>query len=157
MLDAMERIFTEYEEGRLSRRQALGRIGALVGALAAAGAATAVAEERSSTFVARGLNHIALRVGDLARSREFYERHLGMKTTSVSEWSCFMDCGDGHFVALFRGEKPGLDHYCYTIDRYDPDDVVKRLREAGLEPHREQNRVYFDDPDGLTVQLAAKR
>ena len=46
-----------------------------------------------------------------------------------------------------------MDHYCYTISDYDADDVVKRLKAAGLEPRRQDNRVYFDDPDGHNIEL----
>ena len=35
--------------------------------------------------------------------------------------------------------------------------VVKTLECAGLNPRRRENRVYFDDPDGLTVQIAGPR
>ena len=74
----------------------------------------------------------------------------------MQEWgqsSCFMDCGD-HFVALFRSEKAGLDHYCYTIDDYDPDQAAARLKAVGIEPERRENRVYFRDASGLKVQVS---
>ena len=157
MLSWIESIFDDYDEGRLDRRQALARLGAAVAALAAAGGGAAAAPGEAPTFASRGLNHIALRVREIERSRKFYERHLGLKTTSVTEWSCFMDCGGGNFVALFRGDEPGLDHYCFTVDDYRPGPVVERLKGAGLEPRRRENRVYFDDPDGIELQLAAKR
>ena len=32
-----------------------------------------------------------------------------------------------------------------------------RLKAAGLTPRRRSDRVYFDDPDGLEVQVAARR
>jgi len=57
---------------------------------------------------------------------------------------------------LFHSQKAGLDHYCYTIDDYEPGPVVKRLDAAGLKPERHGDRVYFPDPDGLTVQLAGR-
>ena len=46
-----------------------------------------------------------------------------------------------------------MDHYCYSIEDYDAADAVKTLERAGLKPTREENRVYFPDPDGLTVQV----
>ena len=47
-----------------------------------------------------------------------------------------------------------MDHYCYTVPDYEAGKVVDRLKAAGLDPERHSNRVYFEDPDGLTVQLA---
>ena len=56
-------------------------------------------------------------------------------------------------LALFKGEKPGLYHYCYSIA--DPADAVARLKAAGLAPKRRGDRVYFDDPDGIECQVAS--
>lgn len=68
---------------------------------------------------------------------------------------CFMDCGE-HFAALFRNKEPGLYHSCYTIQDYPPPPGVERLKAAGLKPRRMENHVYFDDPDSITEQAAAK-
>jgi metallothiol transferase len=156
MLAEIDNTLGELQEGRIGRREALARVGALALGLAGTGiGSTLLAAEPAATFQAKGLNHIALRVTDIPRSRDFYVKHLGAKVTSESEWNCFLDCGAGHFLALFRSESPGLDHYCYTIDDYRAGPVVERLKEAGLDPVRRENRVYFDDPDGITVQLAA--
>jgi catechol 2,3-dioxygenase-like lactoylglutathione lyase family enzyme len=157
MLKVIDDTLDDLEQRRIGRREAVARIATLAAALAG-GASIARAEdaEPAATFKAQGLNHIALRVTDLERSRDFYVKHLGMRVTSESQWSCFLDCGGGHFLALFKSERAEMDHYCYTISDYNADDVVKRLKAAGLEPRRQDNRVYFDDPDGLEVQLAAR-
>ena len=156
MLQALDRILDDYEQRRLSRREAVARLGAAALALTGAGSLVGAEVKGTSTFEVRGLNHIALRVSDVRRSRDFYVRHLGMSVLSESESNCFLSCGPDHFVALFRGE-PAMDHYCYTVDGYDAAGVVDRLKAAGLEPRRRENRVYFDDPDGHEVQLAGAR
>lgn len=153
MIEGIEKTLDTYRAGGIDRRRAVQQLLALAGA-AFAGGSLLGKEPPKSTFAAKGLNHIALRVTDIPRSRDFYEKHLGLKTTSESEWNCFMDCGDD-FVALFKADKAGMDHYCYTIDDYDASAVVERLKAAGLKPTRQENRVYFPDPDGLTVQLAS--
>ena len=66
-----------------------------------------------------------------------------------------MNVGEHDFLALFRADKPAMDHYCYTIKGYTAGDAVKRLEAAALKPRRRGNRVYFDDPDGLEVQVSA--
>ena len=148
MPNRIDRIIDDYDGGRLSRRGLIaGLLGALAGGSAARGA-------EQSTFDAVELNHVALSVTDVARSRVFYEAHLGLEVTSGGESSSFLRCGP-HFLALFRSGTPGLAHYCYTIRDYEPAAVVERLEAAGLRPRRAGNRVYFDDPDGIEVQLAA--
>ena len=152
----LDRILDRYEAGALTRRQLVTRLLALVaGSGASTRLAAAEAEGEASTFSAVGLNHIALRVTDVARSRDFYVRRLGLKVARESlPGSCFLDCGD-QFVALFRGEQPGLDHYCYSVPGYDQGRAASKLRAVGIEPRLSGGRIYFDDPDGIEVQLAA--
>ena len=104
-----------------------------------------------------GLNHIALRVTDVSRSRDFYLKHLGLKVRREEpERNCFMTCGD-HFVALFHADRPRMDHFCFSIKGYDQEAAAKKLQAHGIEPEtpRGTNRIYFKDPDGIKVQLAA--
>ena len=82
-------------------------------------------------------------------------KHLGLTLARESKSSAFLNCGH-NFVALFRGEVPRMDHYCYSVKDYDAGDAVDRLNDAGLSDiRRTGNRVYFSDPDKLTVQVAA--
>jgi catechol 2,3-dioxygenase-like lactoylglutathione lyase family enzyme len=149
----MERIISgmlkEYECGRVSRRRLIRGLSALTLA-----ASPALAAE--STFKGVGLNHIAIRVADVRRSREFYQKHLGLPLIRESETSCFLKMGD-EFLTLFKNERPGLDHYCVAIENFKPDAVMSELNRQGLKPRRPTgtDRIYFPDPDGLEVQLSS--
>ena len=91
----------------------------------------------------------------MARSRDFYIKHLGLEVIrDGGEDNCFLGSGGDFFLTLFRGERPGLNHYCYAIKDYDADRAEEKLKAAGLKPRREGNRVYFHDPDGIEVQVA---
>ncbi|HVS66104.1 MAG TPA: VOC family protein [Thermoanaerobaculia bacterium] len=148
----IDALFDRYDRGELSRRElALAITGLLSGLGGMAGAAAL--PRRQSTFQAIGLNHIALQVTDVARSKAFYERHLGLRTTSESSSSAFLDCGP-QFVALFRSQEPGLAHYSYSIPSYSQSDAAERLRAVDIEPKLRGQRIYFDDPDGIEVQLS---
>lgn len=149
----IERLVACFERGELSRRQLVAGVAAL--AATAAQAAAGQAAQQSATFRAVGLNHIALRVTDIPRSRDFYIRHLGMEVMSESASSCFLRCGE-HVVALFRREPPGMDHYCYSVEDYTVTGAADKLGAQGFEPRVTGNRIYFPDPDGLIVQLAAR-
>lgn len=150
----MQQIITElverFEQGRLDRRQLIQSLTSL----AVAAKATAA---QTSTFQARSLNHIALRVKDVARSRDFYRKHFGLPVMRESAGSCFLGLGEGNFMALFRSEVAGMHHYCIAIDHFDPGRVVERLKSEQLEPDRPAgtDRVYFPDPDGLVVQVSS--
>ena len=149
----MERIISgmlkEYECGHLSRRH-------LIRGLSALTLVASPARAAESTFKGVGLNHIAIRVADVRRSREFYQKHLGLPLIRESETSCFLKMGD-EFLTLFKNERPGLDHYCVAIDSFQPDAVMSELNRQGLKPKRPTgtDRIYFPDPDGLDVQLSS--
>jgi catechol 2,3-dioxygenase-like lactoylglutathione lyase family enzyme len=157
------KLVADFEQGRISRRQLAARLMGLGAALATfqgnslgQETATDAATAAKPTFQATGLHHIALDVTDVARSNEFYGKHLGLRVIRGDDNASFLGADREFFLTLFRGEKPGLDHYCYAIDHYDADDAMERLAAAKLRPRREGNRVYFPDPDGITVQVAGR-
>lgn len=152
MIGEIEHMLESYEDGRMTRRELASRITALVTLMAGAG--TTAAAQAAPTFRAVGLNHIALSVTDIPRSRDFYVRHLGLSVSRETSGSCFLTCGE-NFVALFRAREPGMDHYCYAVADYDVDTATQKLDEHDLAPRVRGRRIYFDDPDGLEVQLAA--
>ena len=155
MLPQIDRMLDAYDGGRLSRRTLMLQLTSLLGAAAGVRAAQDT-PKTASTFTATQINHLALGVTDVSRSRRFYEEHLGLTLRSDnSPRSIFLDVGKQDFLALFRADKPGMDHYCYTVKGYEAPDAVKRLDAAALHPRRRGNRVYFDDPDGLEVQVSA--
>ena len=154
MHQAIDQMLSDYEEGGLTRRQLVASLAAMAASMGASGSAEGAEE---STFTATGLNHIALRVTDVERARDFYVEHLGLQVTSeYLPSNSFLDCGD-EFLALFRGREAGLAHYCYSIPDYNQREAAERLRGVGLTPSLQGNRIYFTDPDGLVVQLASER
>jgi catechol 2,3-dioxygenase-like lactoylglutathione lyase family enzyme len=145
----------QYEQGNLTRRQLVSTLAVAMG-LGATGRGEGTGDKREPTFKATRLNHIALSVTDVARSRDFYVDHLGLSVSSDSSpHNCFLDCGP-NFVALFRGQKAGMHHYCYSIADFDQLDAAKRLRAENIDPDLQGGRIYFRDPDELTVQLASE-
>ena len=158
MENQISTMITQYESGKISRRQLVAGMGSLVAVLGSTSwlNASQDQEKQQPTFQAKGLNHIALRVTNVPRSREFYIKHLGLSVSrDGGERNCFLNCGK-HFVALFKSDKAQMDHYCYSIDNYDVEQCETKLKKEGFEPRvvRPDGRIYFKDPDGLTVQLA---
>jgi catechol 2,3-dioxygenase-like lactoylglutathione lyase family enzyme len=169
----IDRIVNDFEEGRLSRRQ-------LVAALVALGAAAATGKEalwaqqpdtdaaqpavpaagqqatQEPTFEATGLDHIALDVTDIEQSRDFYIKHLGLRVVRGDDRALFLGADREFFLTLFQAERPRMHHYCYSIRNFNADDAMQRLADAGLRPQRMGNRVYFPDPDDLTVQVTGR-
>jgi catechol 2,3-dioxygenase-like lactoylglutathione lyase family enzyme len=172
----IDKIVDDFEQGRLSRRQLVASLVGLGAATATlngaaraqqAGEETPQAENQDAdqqnqqpanehTFQATGLDHIALDVTDVARSRDFYAKHLGLRVVRGDDRALFMGAERDFFLTLFRAERPRMHHYCYSIRNYNADEAVQKLADAGLRPDRTGNRVYFPDPDGLTVQVTGR-
>jgi catechol 2,3-dioxygenase-like lactoylglutathione lyase family enzyme len=136
------------ETGQLSRRD-------VILGLATIAAAPKISAQSSSTLKGEEMNHIAINISDVQRSRNFYRELLDLPILNETRNSCFLGLGEGNFLSLFRGNI-GLNHYCIGIEDYEVGRVMDELRRQGLEPRRTAgtNRVYFDDPAGLEVQLA---
>lgn len=152
-----------FEQGKLSRRQLVGQLMALGAASAGfaqmtRGQEAEPATQKAGTFAANSIDHFALSVTDVKRSVAFYEKHLGLRMVrDGGEGSAFLSTSGTDFLALFRGESPGLHHFSFGIPNYDADDAARRIEAAGLKLTRSGNRVYFPDPDAMTVQVHAGR
>ena len=145
----ISRVLTSYEQGKLSRRQ-------LIQGLAALAAATEAARGTGSTFKGMALNHIAIRVTNVQRSRDFYQKHFRSPVIHESQSNCFLGLGK-NFLTLFQNPNSGLDHFCIAIENFSADGAMEELKHQGLNPTSPtgSDRVYFPDPDGLTVQVSS--
>jgi catechol 2,3-dioxygenase-like lactoylglutathione lyase family enzyme len=154
--DIAETLVEDFERGVLSRRQLVSRLMGLGAALTVMQRTAEANQAEGGTFHATGLDHVALNVRSVPKSRDWYIKHLGLKVIrDGGEDNCFLGGGDDFFLTLFKGEHPGLNHYCYAIKGYDAEKAEETLKAAGLKPRREGNRVYFPDPDGIEVQVAS--
>jgi metallothiol transferase len=165
----VERLVRGFEQGAVSRRELIAGLAALCVAPAAAtdGAqpGTLPQPEKRTPIPLSGIDHIALRVSDLARSTAFYRDRLGGRIRSQSTDSTFLDIGS-QWVALFaRGAvstgyeatQAGVDHISFHSPQHRS--LAERmgvLRAHALDPVSPSgsNRVYFRDPDGIILQLS---
>ena len=79
MEQVIEKLFEEFEAGKMSRRQLISTL-----AVAAVGSAAppVLAAEQSYKMNAVNINHISYGVADYARTRDFYVDLLNMKVTN---------------------------------------------------------------------------
>jgi len=141
----------------------------------------------------RDLSHLTIFSTDPARSNKFYQDLFGLSirsyqgptapTLAVGPTVQFLMFTGGGAPA--RGGAPAapprpasINHGCFSLDAFKPDDVIKALESAGIKPRdgttgpvgplrhyismRMENRggapggtpeLYFTDPDGLLMQL----
>ena len=84
MLPQIDRMLDAYDGGRLSRRTLMLQLTGLLGAAAGVRAAQDTPKP-ASTFTATQINHVALGVTDVSRSRRCYEQHPGRTLRSDEE------------------------------------------------------------------------
>ncbi len=151
----------------LTRRGLLGSFGIL------AAARGLTAQAKKSSIRVKALNHMTLTVADPHKSLEFYQGLFGLPVQARQGETTILRIGPGpQFVALSKGRansKPGIAHFCMTVDNFNIEQIMKTLAEygvtrtdtAGSGPlkawvrKREEGtaELYFTDEDGITVQL----
>jgi catechol 2,3-dioxygenase-like lactoylglutathione lyase family enzyme len=156
------------EPGRLSRRSLLLALPSV------AIARRVLAQTRTPSLRAHGLNQMTLSVSDVKRSVDFYQGLFGMPIQARQGETVCLRIGSGpQFLALrpiAAGATPSISQFGIALENFDADRTVKALADHGVErataigpmkvvvKAREGTpEVFLGDPDGLVVQLQAPR
>ncbi|MCB1639938.1 MAG: VOC family protein, partial [Thiothrix sp.] len=124
-----------------------------------------LAQTVAPAVIGRSMNHVSLSVSDVTRSADFYQRVLGMEIISrPANGGLNLGLGEESFLGLYNiAGTRGMHHLCIGVDDYDADRLNARLAEHGIEGRVNRNpanrtsggdQLYFNDPDGNSVQLA---
>ena len=150
----IETLVDNYDRGMITRRQLL----ASITALTATAAVAEQPEKQGPAFTGQTLNHVTLSVSDVEKSRQFYSSILGVDVISKQKNGINLGLGES-FLGLYRiKEKPRVNHFCVGLDEFQVHAAAQRLQQYGVKPRVRQDKpeVYFEDPDGITVQLESK-
>lgn len=128
-------------------------------------------------FQIRHIDHIVLRVTDLAAMRAFYVEVLGCSVEreepaiglyQLRAGSSLIDLVPvSEPLGAAGGAPPGrggrnLDHLCLQIEPFHPQTLIRHLRASNIEPGPVETRygaagagpsLYIQDPEGNTVEL----
>jgi catechol 2,3-dioxygenase-like lactoylglutathione lyase family enzyme len=129
----------------------------------------------------QGVHHITITGADRQTSIDFWEGTLGMpfvfeqpNLDNPSESHLYFDPGDGRLITIFTNEEregtpdrtptdPGcVHHLAFAVSKATWDQAIERLDERGIEHSGPKDRgfmdsIYFKDPLGLLIELAAYR
>lgn len=146
-----------FERGRLTRRELIEALTALI---AVAGTSTA-ASAQTPGMQATAVTHTSVLVSDLQRSAEFYLRVFGLKPVSEDKANKILRLGAGGsgvgstIVSLREQNPPGIiDHFALKVQGFNRDTAVAALKQHGLTPDQNiEFGFYVRDPDGAVVQM----
>jgi catechol 2,3-dioxygenase-like lactoylglutathione lyase family enzyme len=149
-------------------------------------APAAVAEP---VFKLKTINHVTLTIANGSRERDFYQTVFGLPVRAMQGDGVTLAIGEGTDGVVFNATAnnpkavSGINHACFTIERFDPERTMAILIENGLEPiengipslikpltcrvrwrQRANNgggptsplgtpELYFTDPDNLRIQI----
>ena len=129
----------------------------------------------------QGVHHITLVGADRQTSIDFWEGVLGMpfvfdqpNLDRAAESHLYFDPGDGRLITIFTDEnrKPdatrtstdqgSVHHIAFNVSRVTFLQAVERLDARGIKHSGVKDRgfmdsIYFNDPLGLTIELASYR
>jgi catechol 2,3-dioxygenase-like lactoylglutathione lyase family enzyme len=121
----------------------------------------------------KALDHVALKVTDMAQSLKFYQQGLGFELRRQSgpnasgSSSAVLQAGGQaldlfsrpDFVAADKDKPIGMDHLCLLMDATSIEDVIEQLQQAKIDifwgpvERHGSTSVYVYDPDGIHIEL----
>lgn len=122
------------------------------------------------TIRIRALDHVVLRVGDLAKAIAFYRDVLGCKEERRIDSMQLVQMRAGaaliDLIARRSDEtaaQPGnMDHFCVRLEPFDEAEIRAHLEKHDVEAGPTESRygaegdgpsIYIRDPDGNVVEL----
>ena len=133
MSAAIESLVEQFESRKMSRRQLVASLTALVASATGAAAQTPAAPAVSTLAQGRSLNHASLAVTDVEKAAAFYGTLLNAKVVSrPGNGGINLGLGDG-FLGLYKLANPGtINHICIGVDNFDADRLAAKCKEMGV-------------------------
>lgn len=159
MKSVLDTMLDHYEQGKVTRRQNIKAASMLAVTSDAAPAALAAAPLQPIVSV----NHIAISVSDLKRSRDRYTRILKLKVIQENEHYALLQFGNTQLVLRSKTKKranlvPGtINHVMFGVAPYNGAALFQNLKDQGLDPKKDLKSALVKDPDNLLVQIGGSK
>ena len=157
MESVLSTMLGNYEQGKVTRRQFIEAVSML--AATAATAPAALAAEPVAPIVPVSVNHIAISVSDLKRSKDWYTRILKLKVIQENDTFALLQFGNTQLVLRTKTpQRPALipgtiTHFMFGVSPYDEPALFQTLKDQGLTPKKDLESALVRDPDNLIVQI----
>lgn len=143
----IDALLKDYEAGSLNRDDLINSLAALK------------LEHAGRDLQAVTIDHVTIRVPDVARASAFYQDILDAPLLRVYSDTHYLGVNHSFFAIQPSDSKPAwIDHFCLGLKNFEPSQIAARLKAKGIaveggEPGSDTLR--FVDPDGLHIQLCA--
>jgi len=135
MTNEIEQLVEEFESHKLSRRQLVMSLSAIVASAAAEAASAQAPAAPPVSMLAQGrsLNHASLAVTDVQKAADFYAALFNIKIVSrPGNGGLNLGLSDG-FLGVYKLANPGtINHICIGVDNYDPDALAAKCKQMGI-------------------------
>ena len=161
MESVLSTMLGNYEKGKVTRREFIEAVSVLAGTAAMAPAAFAAAPV--APIVPVSVNHIAISVGDMKRSKDWYTRVLKLKVIQENDTFALLQFGNTQLVLRTKtAQRPTLvpgtiTHFMFGVAPYDEAALFQTLKDQGLMPKKDLESALVRDPDNLTVQIGDEK
>ena len=166
MSDTIELLVDQFEARKMTRRQLVASLSALMATAAAeASAQTPAASSVSMLAQGRSVNHVSLTVSDVQKATDFYSKLFNIKIVS-RPGNGGLNLGLGYgFLGIYGGNNPGTtSHICIGVDNYDSDALAAKCKQMGIaatvnrDPRSRTSggdQLYIQAFDTYRLQIAA--
>ena len=160
MEQLIAKLLSDFEQGKMDRRQL---IRSLALASVAAGAATpAAGAAEGRVLKATNINHVSYQVKDYAKTRDFLAGLFGMQVSEDDGKQCRLTLGPNIFVVRTRPTNtPRVDHIALTIENWDRDKEAMaedlHRRQIKIDRGDTKTSLHILDPDGFEIQFGGLR
>ena len=149
----ISKLLSSYEKGSLSRRDLVSGLAML----AAGGTAAAAAPAQDEiAFKDANIDHVSIKVTDLQRSIEFYQKMFGFSVVSRADPD-IVRLGNGRILVSINLGSPSrtIDHFAIGIPRFNADAARRYFTQRGAMPLQgDYAGFHIKDPDGINVQIS---
>jgi catechol 2,3-dioxygenase-like lactoylglutathione lyase family enzyme len=151
VIQTIETMLSNFERGKLTRRQLALSLTALV--------AAAQTAPKEKALRAVTINHVTIKVPDLHRTSKFYQEFFGMPLKQQSASTHILGVGNNTFFGVEQSDNKtaSVNHYDFGIAGFNADEARAKLKKLNLkfESGDSKESFKFFDPDGFQVQVNA--
>jgi glyoxylase I family protein len=143
-------LVTRFEKGALSRRELVRGLAMLAAGTTAAGA------QQDVDFKGANIDHVSIRVANLQRSTDFYQKMFGFSVVSEERPRGIVRLGNTKvLVSLNPGSPAFVDHFAIGIPGFNKESVVRHVTQRGATAlEGDFAGLHVKDPDGINVQIS---